>query len=276
MQANGRGAINPQVINQAKQVYQRAQSQADANNVVKLRTYDANGIAGQYPIQLGSADDYDIRAALKQSSINEKGVVSTPGGGAMGIAIAGDKDFDYLQRKKEEVFYSQFLASINAQADLSNPASAAWWFERFPFLKEKRLEEINREAEKQKRLAQIQVTGPQNEDDFFLLYMIDQGLVAKPHLPLTKMYQDPRYATNTTNFTKGLFSPLSYLPGENGGLEPKGREQRGMPNTIRSLPRWNDPLQNNGGRGVVAGSMPKIPTRIEQLWGAYPNAEPIL
>lgn len=268
MQANGRGAINPQVINQAKQVYQRAQSQADANNVVQLRTKDSTGIAGQYPIQLGSADDYDIRAALKQSTINATGVVETETGASMGIAIAGDRDFDYLQRKKEEVFYSQFLASINAQADLSNPASAAWWFERFPFLKEKRLEEINREAEKQKRMAQIQVTGPQNEDDFFLMYMLQQGLIAQPTKPLTKMYEDPRYSANTLNFTKGLFSPLSYLPGNAETGVPKARGERGMPNKITQVPYWNDPMGQNARRNVGAGQIPTLPGNVNELWGA--------
>lgn len=236
---NGRGAINQQTMGQASGLFQKAQREADAPNIVRLSTADG-GVAGKYPIQLGSADPDDIRIALRQQVVTGSGEV--PG---IGIAVAGDREFDYLQRKKEEVFYSQFLGFINAQADLANPASAAWWFERFPFLKEKRLEEINREAEKQKRLAQIQVTGPQNEDDFFLLYMIQQGLVSKPTLPLTKLYADATYDTNRTNFTKGMFSPLSQKPGVDGGI--------GLPGQVNAVPYWNNPLRQTGGRGGIAG-----------------------
>lgn len=257
---NGRGAINQTVIQQSKQLFGRAQQESDAGNILRLQTADS-GIAGKYPIQLGSADPEDVRIALRQNVVKKDGQVE-----GMGIAIAGDREFDYLQRKKEDVFYSQFLAYINAQADLGNPASAAWWFERFPFLKEKRLEEINRESEKQKRLAQIQVTGPQNEDDFFLMYMLQQGLIAKPTKPLTEMYSEARYNDNTTNFNRGLFSPLSRAP-----------TPEGLPKVLTGVPTWRNPLLQPDGsspngrwfgnsEGGLKGRMPGIPNLIGQLY----------
>lgn len=245
---NGRGAINQQVINQASGLFQKAQREADANNVVRIATQDL-GVAGRYPIQLGSADPEDVRIALRQQNIGANGVVA----GNMGIALAGDREFEYLQRKKEEVFYSQFLSYINAQADLSNPATAAWWFERFPFLKEKRLEEINREAEKQKRMAQIQVTGPQNEDDFFLMYLVKQGLVSLPTEPLTKLWETTRYDTNRTNYTKGMFSPLSVNP--QAGIA----DAVGLPTATGTVPYFNNPFEfdygnQDGIRRTLAGN----------------------
>jgi hypothetical protein len=259
---NGRGAINPTVISQSKGLFSKAQQESDAKNIVQLETMN-DGIAGKYPIQLGSADPDDVRVALKQQFVGSGGLVS-----GVGLAIAGDRDFDYLQRKKEEVFYTQFLAYINAQADLTNPASAAWWFERFPFLKEKRLEEINREAEKQKRFAQIQVTGPQNEDDFFLMYLKDQGLIAEPTQPLNKMYADGRYKTNAESFTRGLFSPLSTMPNKNAP---------GMPDTVSSVPAWKNPFRQEGFGDSVPAAMPQLPTSYGALFpGAGGGRNPVI
>lgn len=227
-----KSTVNPGVERSATSLYSRASQMADPNNVYSLPTRD-KGISGKFPIQLGSADPRDMKMAIRQELVGADGAVPN-----MGIAEAGPEVFDYVEKKKEEVFYQQFLAYVNNMANLGNPAEASWWFEKFPMLKEKRLETIKREAEKQKRLAEIQVTGPQNEDDLFLLYMIDQDLIKMPTRPLTQLWLDDQYTANAVNFKRGLFSPLSYKP--NFG---------GIPNSVKA-PTWRNPFKLNNTTGV--------------------------
>lgn len=227
-----KSTVNPGVERSASSLYSRAAQMADPNNVYSLPTRD-KGISGKFPIQLGSADPRDVKMAIRQELVGPDGAVS-----GMGIAEAGPEVFDYVEKKKEEVFYQQFLAYVNGMANLGNPAEASWWFEKFPMLKEKRLETIKRESEKQKRLAEIQVTGPQNEDDLFLLYMIDQGLIKMPTVPLTQIYIDPQYKANTDNFKRGLFSPLTYKP-----------NFAGIPNAVKT-PTWKNPFKLQADTGL--------------------------
>lgn len=261
-----KSTVNPGVERSATSLYARAAQMADPNNVYSLATRDA-GISGKFPIQLGSADPRDVKMAIRSDVVGPTGAVA-----GMGVAEAGPEVFDYLEKKKEEVFYQQFLAYVNNMANLGNPAEAAWWFEKFPMLKEKRLETIKREAEKQKRLAEIQVTGPQNEDDLFLLYMIDQKLITLPSRPLTELYREDKYQPTDFNFKRGLFSPLAYKP--NFG---------GVPDVVK-VPEWRNPFKINSGTGTRApnsgqniGLIPGIPVGqpfplgVQGVAGFYPT-----
>lgn len=256
---NGRGAINPQVQGQASALYGRMKQMATPNNIVSLPTQDDKGIAGQFPIQLGTADPMDQQMAIRQQAITGPGGV-VPG---MGQAIADQPVFDYLERKKENLIYSQFIAWINSQANLSDPAQQEWWFTKFPFLKEKRLEEIHRVGELQMRLAEINVTGAQNEDDMLLLYMIQNDLLKVPTQPLQNLYLDTKLVTPAKEFARGIFSPLALNPSGNvaGG--------RGMASdTIKNVPTWNNPIasaKDPAGLGKV-GFFPTLPTKYTELF----------
>lgn len=257
---NGRGAINPQVQGQASALYGRMKQMATPNNVISLKTQDKDGIAGQFPIQLGTADPMDQQMAIRQQAIGSGtgGVVD-----GMGMAIADQPVFDYLERKKENLLYSQFIAWINSQANLSDPAQQEWWFTKFPFLKEKRLEEIHRVGELQMRLAEINVTGAQNEDDMLLLYMIQNGLLKVPTQPLQNLYLDTGLVSDQATFARGIFSPLALNPSGNvvGG--------RGMAsNTIKNVPTWNNPIasaKDPGGLGKE-GYFPTLPDTYKKLF----------
>lgn len=241
LSGNGRGAINPAMQQKAGSLYKELQQIADPSNLVQMDT-QGGGVAGKFPVQLGTADPMDVQMAIRQQAIAD-GKAYVPG---MGMAIADQPVFDYLERKKEDEFMAMFMAYVNAQADLGSPAEAAWWFERFPWLKEKRLEEINRASELEKRLAQIQVTGVQNEDDMKLMFAIDQKLITIPTVPVNKLYEDKsgRF-TDLANFKKGLFSPLSQKPGVKGGI--------GLPDAMTQVRSWKDPFNGAKKNGVFPG-----------------------
>ena len=250
LSSNGSGAINPAMQAKGQSLFKELQNMADPGNVVQIPT-QGSGVAGQFPVQLGTADPMDVQMSIRQQAITP-GTAEVPG---MGLAIADQPVFDYLERKKEDEFMAQFMAYVNAQANLDSPAEAAWWFERFPWLKEKRLAEIERMATLQKRLAQIQVTGIQNEDDMKLMFAIQQGLITVPTKPINEMYDEPNRWTDLNNFKKGLFSPLSYKPGVAGG--------KGLPKKLGSVPVWNDPVNN-----ARPAKFPGLPSTFKDL---FPN-----
>jgi len=246
MAQNGRGAINPRTQAQAASFFNKVQSLADPQNIAQVQTRDG-GIAGQFPIQLGTADQDDVRMSIKAQAIRPDGTVPN-----MGMAIATDSDFAYLERKKEDVMQAQFKAWVNANADLGDPANAAWYIERFPWLIESRMEEIERVSELQKRLAKINLTGPQTEDDFILMWSIIQGTVSVPEKPLQNLWEDD--ARYKKDFTKGFFSPLSQGPNKTAGAV-------GMPLAIndRKIPSWKNALKDiksNTGATVAQPTMP--------------------
>lgn len=255
---NGRGAINPQVQGQASALYGRMKSLATPTNIIQLQTQDAAGIAGQFPIQLGTADPMDQQMAIRQQAIGPTGVVD-----GMGMAIADQPVFDYLERKKENLIYSQFIAWVNSQANLSDPAQQEWWFTKFPFLKEKRLEEIKRVGELQMRLAEINVTGAQNEDDMLLLYMIENDLIKVPNKPLQSLWEDTGLMRTQADFARGVFSPLALHPGKAGGY--------GMAsNDIKKVPTWNDPVRT-AQQPKQLGYFPTLPDTYKKL---FPGSAP--
>lgn len=225
---------------------------ADPNNIVQLKTRD-NGMAGQFPVQLGTADPMDVQMGIRQQLVGKRGEVD-----GMGIAIADQPVFDYLERKKEDLFLAEFQAYVNAQANLGEPAEAAWWYERFPWLKEKRLQEIDRVSDLQKRLAQINVTGIQNEDDMRLLFGIEQGFIKVPTKPVQDLYEDTARFKQPKDFISGIFSPLSTQPGTQRG-------KIGLPKQLSRVPAWSRPLDPNASVDV-SGSMPTINSTYDKLF----------
>lgn len=155
-----------------------------------------------FPVTLGSADPEDDRYKRRAALIDSKsGLV--PG---VGMPLAPEGYFDYAKRKADENLYTNFLEWIFKNADLSTPESAAYWTEKFPFIKEKMFAEIEREAELQQRLAKINAVGPQDEQDWFTLWCISQGMI--------KPFDSPLYKMNTAAlpYQGGLFSIFNLGP----------------------------------------------------------------
>jgi hypothetical protein len=215
-------------VNTASQLFDKYNRLTTAPNVFKFATpSQTNENAREaFPLKIGSTDKDDIKYGIRKELVgggtNPTSAV-VPG---VGMAIAGEEFFDYAQRKEEQEMLFDFKKFVAAQADLSSPASAQWWFEKFPWMKELRLEQVNQQGELQKQLARIQITGPQNEEDFMHLYLVNKGLIRVTEQPLHRLGQATDITSST--FRQGFFNPLA---------QPKYQT---MQTTYK--PMWSNPL----------------------------------
>ena len=188
------------------------------------KTDDGTGGAGEYPVQLFKPDPRDEAYEIRKALVDEQsGIV--PG---VGQAVVTDEDFKYFQSKQNEFNNAEFKDWLIKNADYSTPEKSEYWNSKFPWITELRLEEIQKKADLQMKLARIQITGPQNEDDYILIYGIQQGYISVPDGPLHK----DKSANN--NFKEGLFSIFS----KTLGIKP----------TIENMKtiNWTNPMGTNG------------------------------
>lgn len=191
--------FNAQAMQAARNTYRRFVSLPQPPNLFKVPD-STNTTASNFPAQLGSTDPEDDKYGLRSQLVGPGNNVA-----GVGLAVADDNYFNYAQRKREEAMMYEFYQYVMSQADLSKPESAAWWFEHFPWMKEWRLEEIDRQAEIQKKLAKIQITGPQSEEDWMVLYLKKNGILGDQDVPLTRL-NEGRFAAT---FKTGMFSIFS-------------------------------------------------------------------
>lgn len=205
--------FNAQAMASARNTYRKFVSLPQPPNIFRIHDSanpDAFGApqgttASKFPVKLGSTDPEDDKFGLRARLVDKDGVV--PG---VGLSVAGDDYFNYAQRKREEAMMFEFYTYIMSQADLSKPESAQWWFEKFPWMRDLRLDEIDRQAEIQKKLAKIAVTGPQSEEDFMLIYLKQYGILGDTDQPLTKLDSMKDGAGGVArNFKEGMFSIFS-------------------------------------------------------------------
>ncbi len=161
----------------------------------------ANSAISKFPVKLASTDPEDDKYNLRATLV-DPATGNVPG---VGRAVAPEEYFAYAQRKEDENFAANFKKWLMQNADLSTPESADYWYTNFPFIKELKYREIDREAELQKRFAKIAATGPNDIDDWMLLYMKDQGMVTPSRSPLYLLSDDQTY-------TPGIFSMFNWVP----------------------------------------------------------------
>jgi len=157
-----------------------------------------------FPVKLGATHPKDMPMQLMKNSVNESGVV--PG---VGINQVGPDFWQYAKEKEDMQNMVNFKQWMMQQANLTTPEASQWWFDRFKWMKDLREEEIDYQSDLQSRLAKIQVRGPQDEDDWMLLYMKEQGFISVADKPVHLLGE----ATNVAStYTAGFFSPLSKTP----------------------------------------------------------------
>jgi hypothetical protein len=206
---NQRSGVDTSMLQRAQGLMDKFTGMTPAPNVFRVATgpeIEANANQA-FPVQLGSTDPDDEKYALRAKVI-ETGNAGTGVVPGVGQVIADEKFFDYAKRKKDQEVLYDFYRFMMSNADLSKPESAQWWFGKFPWMRDLRLAEINKQCELQKALARIQVTGPDSEDDFMLLFLIRNGTIVPPAVPVTKL--GTAQATGIADtFQKGFFSPFS-------------------------------------------------------------------
>lgn len=206
------GGINPAGLAEAAALMQQYKIGSTAPNLFQIPDHGVPGgtEASKFPVQIGSTDPDDGKYQMREKIVQGPNAI-VPG---IGQAIAGEEFFDYAARKEEQAQLLQFTQWVMQQADLSKPESAAWWFEKFPWMKSLRLAEIDKQAELQKRLARIAIQGPQDQGDFLTLWMKQQGLIKVSDKPLHKINEDETIVAD--NYVKGFFAPWSKQPPAQG------------------------------------------------------------
>lgn len=185
---------------EANNIFNKYMNMASAPNVFRQgRVGHPNE---QFPVQLSTTDPEDQKWALREKIVNQAGDVPN-----IGKAIAPEAYWDYAQRKENADLLFQFQQFVMQQADLSTPESANWWYTKFPWMRELRLQQIYQQSELQKRFAEIAVTGPQNQDDFMLMWMRFNNLLKVSDKVPEKLYDDDDIISR--NYQNGFFSPLA-------------------------------------------------------------------
>lgn len=163
----------------------------------------------QMPVQLGTTDPEDQKWALREKIIAQQPAGAAAANEIVGIgkALAPEGYFDYAQRKEMNDLMVQYQQFILQQVDLSKPESQQWWYSKFPWIRDLKLSEMRAQADLQKRYAEIQITGPQNEEDFMLLWMRRNGLIKVAEVPPERLYEARNILA--TSYQDGFFSPLA-------------------------------------------------------------------
>lgn len=160
-----------------------------------------------FPVKISAPDDRDTAKELKADMAATNNGVSP-----FGQVHATDEDFEYLAQKRDQIErfgYQKFLAK---SFDLTNPAERELLEKVAPDYYKSREEEINQQAELQKRLAHIRLRGPRSEEDMMTLWAIHTKRIPMPEGPLW----DPASWTTTSSeqgsFNRGLFNPRRLFP----------------------------------------------------------------
>lgn len=197
--------VNVSALDSARALFNKFNALTTPPNIYQVPgQLSQPGDNSNFPASIGSTDPQDQKYML-QSQLVSNGVVNN-----IGTPIIGDEFFNYAKRKQDQAQLYNFTTWVMKQADLTKPESAAWWFEKFPWMKDLRVAEIEREAEVQKKLATISITGPQSQDDFMILYMKDQGLLKPSDVPLYQMgAAGAGGVAQQGGFVQGVFNPLN-------------------------------------------------------------------
>lgn len=236
-------AVRQNALSDASKLYAQMNAAATPNNMFAVKDR-ASTPTSKIPVPLGSAQPDDMQMYLRSQVVNDQGQV--PG---YGMAVADERVFDYIERKKEAEIEADFKSWVMAQADFSDPARAEFWNRVAPWISDLKIQEMEKNAELQKRLAAIKIKGgPTSEDDMKLLYMIRNGVVRMPSKPLHEMGEDTVYYQDKDilNFKRGLFNPLATAP-----------PLKGLAPAQLSIPtRWNNSLPVANGANQFANWQP--------------------
>lgn len=189
-------------------------SKATPRNIYRVSTNPASGNQNvNFPVKLGTTDPMDERFAIQKALVGGNGVVSN-----MGIATVGQDYYDYVKRKMEVTQESEFEDWLMKQADFQTPESTEYWYSHFPWMLNKRTDEVDRVAALQRQAGHIAVRGPENADDWRFLFAKQKGLITVPDTP-PHMLGVANYVTD--NYIAGIFSPMlkpGVTPPDNSGL----------------------------------------------------------
>ena len=205
------------------------------NNQNLYRIQDkAKSTNSKYPVRMLGGDPDDAKWATRKSLVGDNGIVD-----GVGLAVAGPEYDDYVNRKRIETTGAEFKAWLTNNVDLSTPEKQEYYYNLFPFLRDDRLAEIDRQAALQKKMAEINIRGMQSEEDWFFVYGLQQGYIKVSDMALQDLWRETEVSGS---YQEGLFSIVSK------NLFPKWNNFREVKYQLPT--DLNGAQSNLGGRGV--------------------------
>lgn len=209
------------------------------HGLVTAEAPDKNGVQGgaqvvQFERKFDARDAYDDEMNTKMQLMDKEGM--TP----FGQVFFDDKTGRWLERKAAVAEAANFDAYFNKEFNKNDLASRQWAQSINPDFYKAREDEMNEKAEVILRLKKIQLRGPQDKEDLYMLWLIESGQV---ELPAGWDRLGPSYdsdfnkntlaAQNEKSFVQGLIRlPLFKVWGErdrnalnNGAVGAWGNEK---------------------------------------------------
>ena len=155
-----------------------------------------------------------------------------------------DKDTNYFKKKQAAEELASFNAWCRNRVNLTSSYAELDWAQRtMPFLFEPQEELLEQKLDDCNKYAKIRLRGPQTEEDWEFMYMVETGVIELPKGPVWDPFneqlvaagipwsvidgkkemsisaiQDAVSKTNYENYKRGLFSPLEPRIPSKGGL----------------------------------------------------------
>lgn len=141
------------------------------------------------------SQEIQLRNAIRQASRAVAPDVQVP---------VSDKEVAFLRRMLEQTQRAEYNRFIETAFDRSDPANRALFLKMFPDFARIREQLIDNEVEIQAKIAKLQVTGIQSEDDAKFVWALNQGTIVLPSKPLF----DPTGNFSTyERYQNGPFAP---------------------------------------------------------------------
>ncbi len=244
---------------------EQVEKQIDSHAVVGGQVVEDRGktVYTQWPTKLVEADPQDQHYHLRSQFI-KTGPGNVPYVEGQGVAMVGEDYFAYQDRKRKMLQRADFESWLMSQVDYSSPEKVAYWKEKFPRLFEARESLWKDQQEIQSRFALIQMRGPQDEDDYILIYMLQRGLLKLPKGPL---WQPSGVLQDT--FERGLFNWKRFFPAKMSDNTPSyvGQFNYANPLSDHSSGRsWFVPANTTLGNVGAPSGAPTTPSSGTGMW----------
>jgi len=226
----------------------------DSTSAFAVKVPHDPGFARQY----FTKDEAERRRDLQLSLAGD--VAQKAGRGVQALVSPTEEDVNILVRRQAELDLYQFENWLASIYDPRDPNMGRLINDMYPEYYQKRLEQIDMDAELQKRAAKLSLLGPQSKDDLWLLYNIHMRRVVIPdhalHIPDLTRKGDVR---------RGLFNVKRFIGTTMAGVNQGGN--------IRD-PAWIGWDVRNGGAGTTFPEQWQRQNQAANLGGNFAAANP--
>lgn len=188
--------------------------------------------------------DYAYPDDQEDDTRMEKRIAARRWFGAAPMIHLNEKDFDYLERKKEAQQLLKFKSFVEDSVPRGTPWAKEYFEKLMPGWYESKLGVINEKIDLVQKFVDITIRGPQSIDDMFLLYNLYQGNITLPESFADLIHPEQNKLSDRT-FHSGLFNPRRYL------------DQRIMVARRNQEFLSNFSIPGIDGKGIAAGGDPR-------------------